>query len=309
MASPTAKNSPTATITVTATSTYTPTATPTIIPTETSLPATSTPSPTIVPLPFPQSSINNNVNNEKKKPADSPETPSIPPSACNPVSSFLDEFDNYNTSLWYLADGWTNGNPFWAGWRADHASFTGSNLILTLDDQPCAGDPNQCSGQPYASSEYRTNNFYQYGSVKARLKAAQGDGIVTSLFTYTGPVDGNPHDEIDMEILGKDTTQIQTNYYANNIGGHETVVNLGFDAAQDFHIYSFEWSPDKIQWLVDGAVVHTETGGPFPNTAGRIMVNLWPGTGVDSWLKPFRYPGTPFDAYYDWIGYNSLECK
>ncbi len=33
------------------------------------------------------------------------------------------------------------------------------------------------------------------------------------------------------------------------------------------------------------------------------MMNLWPGTGVDSWLQPFTYPGTPLTAGYDWAKY------
>lgn len=33
------------------------------------------------------------------------------------------------------------------------------------------------------------------------------------------------------------------------------------------------------------------------------MTNLWPGTGVDGWLGPFTYPGTPLTARYDWIKY------
>lgn len=219
------------------------------------------------------------------------------------VSSFFDDMKGYNDTLWHMADGWTNGDPFWVGWRADHIRFLDGSLVLRLDDQPCASDNAQCSGRPYASGEYRTNAFYHYGRVDGRLKAAEGEGIVTSLFIYTGPTDRNPHDEIDIEILGKDTTRMQINYYTNGVGGHETLVSLGFDAAQDFHTYSFEWLPDVINWYVDGVLVHTKTktDGPLPTTPGRIMMNLWSGIGVDSWLGSFSYLGSPIDAYYDWI--------
>jgi beta-glucanase (GH16 family) len=33
------------------------------------------------------------------------------------------------------------------------------------------------------------------------------------------------------------------------------------------------------------------------------MANLWPGVGVDGWLGPFDYPGTPVTAELDHIGY------
>ena len=34
------------------------------------------------------------------------------------------------------------------------------------------------------------------------MKAIKNDGVVSSLFTYTGPSEDNPWDEIDVEILG-----------------------------------------------------------------------------------------------------------
>jgi len=204
-------------------------------------------------------------------------------------------------SNWHKADDRTNGGMFNAGWRADHAVFNNNYLNLRIDDQSC---PIGCSGKPYASGEYRTNHFYGYGTYEARFKAARGDGVVTSFFTYTGPSDGNPQDEIDIEILGKDPTKMQINYFTGGTGKHEVMVNLGFDASAGFHNYAIQWSKDSIVWFADGKKVHTETGsrGPLPTHPGRIMANLWPGIGVDGWLKPFSYSG-PIRAQYDWIKY------
>src|SRR3546814_5031761 len=81
-----------------------------------------------------------------------------------------------------------------------------------------------------------------------------------------------PHDEIDFEFLGKSPRQVQVNYYTARKGGHETMIDLGFDASEDFHTYAFEWRPDSIRWFVDGRQVHEETGqrGPLPSTPGKI---------------------------------------
>ncbi|GAB4108896.1 MAG: hypothetical protein OHK0022_61150 [Roseiflexaceae bacterium] len=116
-----------------------------------------------------------------------------------------------------------------------------------------------------------------------------------------------PWDEIDIEILGKDTTKMQTNYYTNGVGGHETMIDLGFDAALDFHTYAFEWTPTSIKWYVDGVLVHSENGsrGPLPTHAGKLMMNIWPGIGVDSWLGPFNYSG-PLSQQVDWVRYTPL---
>jgi beta-glucanase (GH16 family) len=217
--------------------------------------------------------------------------------------TFFDGLDFHDGTRWHKADGWTNGNPFNVGWRADHVTFANGFMSLRLDNVPC---PSGCSGKPYASGEYRTNQFYGYGKYEARFKAAKGSGLVTGFFTYAGPADGLPHDEIDVEILGKDTTKLQVNYFVNGTGGHEAMIDLGFDAAAGYHNYAIVWSANSIKWYVDDKLVHMVLASsctPMPATPGRIMVNLWPGVGVDSWLGPFNYTGTPIQAHFDWIQY------
>jgi len=77
--------------------------------------------------------------------------------------------------------------------------------------------------------------------------------------------------------------------------------NLGFDASQDFHTYGFEWRPGYIDFYVDGKKVYRGTRN-IPVTPGKIMMNLWPGTGVDGWLGP--YDGrTPLTAEYEYVKY------
>jgi len=226
-------------------------------------------------------------------------TPVIPTATL--TGGFLDNLDSYNTGMFTKADGWTNGNPFNVGWRADHISFSGGTMTLTLNNTSC---PSGCSNTPYASGEYRTNNLYGYGVYEGRFKAAKASGTVSSLFTYTGPSDNQPWDEIDFEVLGKNTTQMQLNYFTNGTGGHETIINLGFDSSAGFHTYGFEYRPTFIKWFVDGVLVHTETGsrGPLPSHNMKLMVNFWPGIGVDGWLGPFTYTG-PISAQYDYLKY------
>lgn len=217
---------------------------------------------------------------------------------------FVDHMNGFVTGRWHKADGWSNGSVFNAGWRADHVRHSGGIMSLNIDTASCPGG---CSGKPYAAGEYRTNDLYSYGRFEVRMQAVKRPGTVTSFFTYTGPSDGQPWDEIDVEILGKNTTQMQTNYYTNGVGGHESVINLGFDASTGFHTYAIEWwNRGTINWFVDGRLVHQENGsrGPLPTHPQRIMTNFWPGTGVDSWLGPFSYPGRPLTARYDWIKYS-----
>lgn len=211
------------------------------------------------------------------------------------------------SALFHKADGWTNGGHFNCGWRADHVTFSGGLMSLTVDNIPC---PSGCSSKPYAAGEYRSNDFYGYGRYEVRMKPAKYSGAVTgSFFTYTGPSNGDPHDEIDIEFLGNDLTILQTNYFTNGTGGHESIVDLGFDASLAFHTYAFEWTPTSIKWFVDDdpvpVVIEDGSRGTLPTHPGRIELNVWPGTGVDGWLGPFNYTG-PFQAQYDWVRFTPI---
>lgn len=94
---------------------------------------------------------------------------------------------------------------------------------------------------------------------------------------------------------------MQFNYYTNGTGGHEYIYKLGFDASQSFHKYAFEWQKDYIAWFVDSKEVYRATNN-IPTTPGKIMMNLWPGTGVDGWLGSYN-DNTPIYAYYDSMSY------
>ncbi|GAB6090562.1 beta-glucanase [Spirochaeta dissipatitropha] len=220
-------------------------------------------------------------------------------------SEYTFTFHSHNDALFEIADGWSNGGFFDATWRKEQVSFDTENAVLTLTlDHDVPG-----SSPQYKSGEYRSRNFYSYGLYEVKMKAAKGDGLVSSFFIYTGPSDNNPWDEIDIEILGKDTRVMQTNYFTNGVGGKEVYIDLGFDASEDFNEYAFEWLPDEINWFVNGELVHTEDGskGKIPDTPAKIMVNLWPGTGVDAWTGSFDDSVLPVTAEYAYIKYTAYS--
>lgn len=154
-------------------------------------------------------------------------------------------------------------------------------------------------------------DFYGYGKYSVVMKPAAAEGVNSSFFTYTGPKDKNPWDEIDIEFSGKDTTTVQFNYYHNGAGDHEHLYHLGFDAAKDFHEYGYEWKEDSITWFVDGKAVHTVTardGDTIPSAPGHIMMNLWAGNpkvpGMKDWLG--EYSGKSASTYYKEFSYTPL---
>ncbi len=211
------------------------------------------------------------------------------------------EFSNGMPENWECADGWTNGSMFNVTWRKSNVTFKDGKMQLIIDkDLLSAGDI------PYSGGEFRSRDFYGYGRYEVSMKAIKNNGVVSSFFTYTGPTDGNPWDEIDIEILGKDTTKVQFNYFTDSKGNHEYMHDLGFDAAEDFHSYAFEWYEDKIVWFVDGVEVYSANEN-IPATESKIMMNAWCGKGVDSWLNAFDDTNMPLTAEYEWIKYTPFE--
>lgn len=210
----------------------------------------------------------------------------------NQETTWVQELSTHNATKWEKSTGYSNGEPFDCMWSADNIQFNGKTMELSLTKSDTGAI--QCS-------EYKTLETYHYGMYEVRMKAAKNTGIVSSFFVYTGPSFGTPWDEIDIEFLGKDTTKVQLNYYTDGVGNHETLIDLGYDASEEFHDYAFEWKKDEINWYIDGKLVHTATEN-IPVTPAKIMMNLWNGIGVDSWLGP--YDGTtPITAEYEWVKY------
>lgn len=202
------------------------------------------------------------------------------------------------------ADGYSNGSMFNVTWRNKNVTFTDSKMQLIIDK-----DPVPLKSVPYSGGEFRSKDFYHYGRYEVCMKAIKNDGVVSSFFTYTGPSDDNPWDEIDVEILGKDTTKVQFNYFVDSRGGHEYMHDLGFDASEDFHTYAFEWHKTSLTWYVDGVEVHKveKEESKMPQTASKIMMNAWAGTGVDGWLNAFDDSNLPATAEYKWVMYTPSE--
>lgn len=207
------------------------------------------------------------------------------------------DFNYDEKDIMNISDGYSNGSCFNCTWRNKNVSFKDGNVKLTIDKD---------NGEvPYSGAEYRTKDHFGFGMYETRMKPIKNDGVVSSFFTYTGPSEDTVWDEIDIEFLGKDTTKVQFNYYTNGEGGHEFLYDLGFDASESFHTYGFDWKEDSITWYVDSKPVYTAKKD-IPQVPGQIMMNVWPGVGVDDWLKPFDGNG-PLTAEYDYLSYKEEE--
>ena len=133
------------------------------------------------------------------------------------------------------------------------------------------------------------------------MKAGRGAGIVSSFFTYTGPYFDDPHDEIDFEFLGQDTTRVWVNTFVDGKKMPGEWLELGFDAAETPHLYSFDWREDSITWYVDGNVIYAITSEThaIPATPSKLFMNIWAGNPDQvNWLGSVLEGTTAVAEYY-----------
>jgi hypothetical protein len=163
----------------------------------------------------------------------------------------------------------TQGKSALASWS------TATGTSLTYDGSKGAqfviNGKNQA---PTISSDF----YIFFGRVDVQMQAAPGVGIVSSMVLQSEDLD-----EIDWEWLGGDTTQAQTNYFGKgNTTSYDRGTYQSVSSPQTImHTYSFDWTKDKIDWLIDGVVVRTlmyadAVGGEnFPQTPMRLKLGNW----------------------------------
>lgn len=200
-------------------------------------------------------------------------------------SSFVEEFDTLDSARWYVSDGWNNGAHQNCTWSKDRVELEGGKLALSFDAQP-AGD------RQYACGEIQTRKRYGYGTYEVRMKAATGKGLNSAFFTYIGPTDKKPHDEIDFEALGKDMSRVQVNQYIAGKGGNEKLVAVPGGADSDFNDYAFVWQKERLRYYVNGALVHEVTDArKLPTNAQKIFLSLWGTDTLSDWMGRFAFSG------------------
>lgn len=142
----------------------------------------------------------------------------------------------------------------------------------------------------YTSGEFQRSGFYGYGRYEVVMKASDAPGIVSSFFSYAGEDMGDPHDEIDFELLGRSTRQVHLNFFSNGVTSPADV-DLWFDASAGDHLYAYEWSPTAIMWYVDGVEVRRVVASAdvrIPTATGRMMASVWAAN-----RKVAEWAGTP----------------
>jgi endo-1,3-1,4-beta-glycanase ExoK len=217
------------------------------------------------------------------------------PVAAQSPTAFREDFDRLSPDVWLTSDGWTNG---------DHQNCTWSKRAVEIADGKL-----RLSFLPDAKGhlcgEVQTNATFHHGTYEARIRTGTGSGLNAAFFTYIGPVHDAPHDEIDFEILTRNTGEVSLNTFVSGEPKNGTTVPVDPAADAAFHDYAFIWEPGLIRWFVDGVEVHraTET---LPVTPQKLYFSLWGSDTLTDWMGPFTAPDGPVVMEVDWTAFTPL---
>lgn len=106
-------------------------------------------------------------------------------------------------------------------WSNRNVRLIKGQLELKIED-------NQSKEWPFSCAEVQSRKMFGYGTYEGRIRSVAASGAVTSFFTFVGPALNKkyPHDEIDIEFLGRNSNSVQLNYFSDGIGYHEHHVPL-----------------------------------------------------------------------------------
>lgn len=240
--------------------------------------------------------------------------------------AWSDEFDKPglpDPAKWNYEEGFIRNNEaqYYTRERSENARVEKGMLVIEARKEQfknAAYDPGSTNRNARRSKEYaeytsaslitRGKAAWTYGRIEVKAKLPEGRGTWPAIWTLgTERQAGWPAcGEIDiMEFVGFEPGIIHANVHTkkynhmkgNNKGSQITIA----DASTAFHVYALEWSPQKLDFFVDGKKYFTydnEGSGadawPFDKDQ-YLILNLaiggaWGGSkGIDPSIFPQRY--------------------
>jgi len=197
---------------------------------------------------------------------------------------------------WAMDQGtdWGNLQLEWDTDRPENVSLDGQGHLAITARQEVF------NGQPYTSGRIKTKGLFErrYGRFEARIKVPVGQGIWPAFWMLGNDIDevGWPEcGEVDiMEYRGHEPRVLWASVHGPGHAGDDAITSRHELSASgfhlDFHVFAIDWSPQRIDWFLDGALYKTVTPDDLPSD-GRwvydhpffILLNVavggrWPGS-------------------------------
>ncbi|KAF9933876.1 hypothetical protein BGZ65_003980, partial [Modicella reniformis] len=137
---------------------------------------------------------------------------SFAPDSCWPLPMAVNLADDFKDKSRVVPINEYNGFPNTADWVIDRSPSTQPHAVIT--DDKLLLKLNRLEKHPETGggigATVHSTRWMKYGTIEARLKTASNVPGPVSSFILISPISG---DEIDFEIVGKDSADMQTNFY------------------------------------------------------------------------------------------------
>jgi beta-glucanase (GH16 family) len=215
------------------------------------------------------------------------------------VKVFNDDFneDKLNTSLWTTCYDWfdkkyegcsNNGNHEEEWYRPRNVAVDNGLAILTATKLPTKGwDKTYEKVYQYESGMLSTGRgswnsipkrVFKYGYFEARLKIPKGQAVWPAFWLLPAEKDVWPPEIDIMEMVGQDPKTILLTYHWKDKNGEHRKDNTNFyaptDFSEDYHVYSLNWQPNKIEWYIDGVERKSVVSSDVPSIPMELVINL-----------------------------------
>jgi beta-glucanase (GH16 family) len=204
----------------------------------------------------------------------------------NNVLVWADEFDtdgSPSSSKWTYdigvgSGGWGNNESQFYTNRADNVKIENGLLKITAKKE-------SFSGSSYTSTRLKTQGKYSftYGKVEVRAKLPQSAGTWPAIWMLGNNITtvGWPScGEIDiMEQTG--ANKLKTSCALHTPSSFGNTVNVAeksvVTATSEFHVYGVNWTPEKMDFSIDGVVFYTynpssKDANNWPFTADQFLI-------------------------------------
>lgn len=187
---------------------------------------------------------------------------------------------------------------------ADSEATDGHALVIKAVRNPAGG---------YTSARLKTHGKFATGParIEARLKLPKGQGIWPAFWMLgdnikqvSWPACG----EIDiMEMIGHQPGTLYGTLHGPGYSGTKAPTKSielpgGATFGDAYHVFAVDWKADRIDWLLDGKIFHTQTpatlppgtkwvfdGPPFFLLLNLAVGGLWPGYPDETTEFPQEY--------------------
>ena len=239
-----------------------------------------------------------------------PPPPPPPPPAPTWTLVWSDEFDGpagaaVDGAKWVAetgGQGWGNQERQYYTAGTANASLDGAGrLVITARAEP-DNSPYSCwyGTCRYTSARLITKGRFEptYGRIEARIRVPRGQGLWPAFWMLganIGAVGWPQCGEIDvMENIGREPYKVHGTIHGpgysggSAIGGSYELAVQPF--ADDYHVFTVEWLPNELRWLVDEKEYRRATPANLPSGAAWVfdhpfflLLNvavggIWPGS-------------------------------